>query len=272
VESKPRPRFRAIDVSAAALCAALYAAGCYLTAYITSPWGFGQFRPAVIIPGVFAIVFGPWPAAIGAAIGTLIADSVKHGTLYIPSLTAAVPGNFIGFFMLGKLLQGRFTWRRFVLVSSAMLVIANAVVAFLYILTKCALGVLILPPEGIVAISLGLTIWWYATMLPFMLFATPPLLKAVSAAAPSLVPEDVRTASVAKEDRFLFTLALVVPGLIFACLGLLLAFTPLGTWLFVGKLAALALEPTKVLLIASGGGLLALGLIFGAWAKFWVRG
>ena len=267
-----RGKLTAIEVSAAALCAALYAAGCYLTAYITSPWGFGQFRPAVIIPGVFAIVFGPWPAAIGAAIGTLIADSVKHGTLYIPSLTAAVPGNFVGFFMLGKLLQGRFTWRRFVLVSSAMLVIANALVAFLYILTKCALGVLVLPPEGIVVISLGLTIWWYATMLPFMLFATPPLLKAVSAAAPSLVPEDVRTASLAREDKLLFTLALLVPGLVFTCLGLLLAFTPLGTWLFPGKLAALALEPTKVLLVASGGGLLAIGLVFGAWARFWARG
>ena len=265
-------RPRAVDVSAAAMCAALYAVGCYLTAYITSPWGFGQFRPAVVIPAVFSIVFGPWPAAVGAAIGTLIADSVKHGTLYIPSLTAAVPGNFVGFFMLGKLLEGRFSWRKFITVSSVMLVVANAMVAFLYILTKCAMGVLVLPPEGIVAISIGLTIWWYATMLPFMLFATPPLVKAVSAAAPGLVPEDVREASLTGEDKLLFTLALVIPGAIFTSVGLLLALTPLGTWIFVGSLAALALRPTRALLIASGGGLLLLGLIFGLWARLWAKG
>jgi hypothetical protein len=42
-----------------ALCAALYAVGAYATAYIPSPWGFGQFRPAVVIPAFFAVVFGP---------------------------------------------------------------------------------------------------------------------------------------------------------------------------------------------------------------------
>ncbi len=256
-------------VAVTAVCAAMYAAACYATCYIVSPWGMGQFRPAVVIPAVFAVVFGPYPAAIGASIGTLIADSVKHGTLYIPSLTAAVPGNFLGFYMLGKMLEGRFSWRRFIVASSIVLVVANMVVAFLYIATKCALGVLVLPLSGVVAISLGLTVWWYATMLPFMLFVAPPIIKAISVAVPSSVPEDVKEATLSGEDRPLFTLALAVPGVMFTCLGLLLTFTPLSTWVFFGKLASLALEPTKVLLMVSGGGLLALGLGFGLWAKLW---
>ena len=254
-------------VAVTAVCAAMYAAACYATSYIVSPWGMGQFRPAVVIPAVFAVVFSPYPAAVGASVGTLIADSVKHGTLYIPSLTAAVPGNFLGFYMLGKMLEGRFSWRRFVVASSLMLLVANATTAFLYVLTKCALGVLVLPPSGIVALSLGLTMWWYATMLPFMLFVVPPIIKAVSRAVPSAVPEDVRKATLTSEDKPLFTLALAIPGAVFTCLGFLLTFTPLSTWIFFGKLASIALKPTRIFLMVSGGGLLALGLGFGLWTK-----
>ena len=275
-----RGRPRAVDVSATALCAALYAIGCLLTAYITSPWGFGQFRPAVVIPGVFAIIFGPWPAAIGAAIGTLVADSIKHGTLYIPSLVAAVPGNFIGFFMLGRLLKGRFSWRRFVVVSSLMLVVANAIVAFLYVGTIYFMGFLPpeLSPQALALFALALTIWWFATMLPFMLFVTPILVKAIARAAPSLVPEDVVSASFRAEDRKMFFLALVLPGLTFVALGALLAFTPLGSIVFAGLVvklkpgyALLSLEAMKFLLAISGSILFALGLIFGAWSHFFLR-
>lgn len=266
IKAKPQPAITSISVAATAICAALYAVFSFATAYIESPWGMGQFRPAVVIPAVFAVVFGPLPAGLGAAVGTLICDSIKHGCLYIPSLTAAVPGNFIGFYFLGYFLKGRFSWRRFIVLSSAMLLFANAMVAVLYLLTKCALGVLVLTPGQIAVLSVGLTLWWFATMLPFMLFLTPPLIEAVARAAPSVVPADVREASIAKEDKKLFILALVVPGLAFVSLGLLLAFTPLGAIAFPGKLS-LGLEPTKIFLVASGGGLLLLGLLFGAWVK-----
>lgn len=79
------------------LCAALYAIGSYFTAYIQSPWGMGQFRPTVVIPALFVSLLGPWIAGIGTAIGTLICDSIKRGTLHIGSLIAVVHGNFIGF-------------------------------------------------------------------------------------------------------------------------------------------------------------------------------
>ena len=52
-------------LTATIMCAALYAIGSYVTAYIPSPWGAGQFRPAVVIPSLFATIFGPLPAGIG---------------------------------------------------------------------------------------------------------------------------------------------------------------------------------------------------------------
>ena len=50
-------------VALTSICASLYALGSYATSYIESPWGTGQFRPAVVIPAVFAILFGPIPGA-----------------------------------------------------------------------------------------------------------------------------------------------------------------------------------------------------------------
>ncbi|MBN1683323.1 ECF transporter S component [Candidatus Bathyarchaeota archaeon] len=122
-----------VKIMVTVICAALYAVGSYLTAYIPSPWGVGQFRPAVVIPAYFAIIFGPLPAGIGAAFGTLLADSIKHGYLYPGSLIAAVPGNFIGFYFMGKLLWKKFSWDRFIIIINAGLFLANAIVSILYV-------------------------------------------------------------------------------------------------------------------------------------------
>jgi Na+/proline symporter len=88
---KRAKKSRSLMVISTALCAALYAIGAYATAYIQSPWGMGQFRPAVVIPAFFATIFGPWTGGVGAAIGTLICDSAKRSALHVGSLIAAVP-------------------------------------------------------------------------------------------------------------------------------------------------------------------------------------
>jgi uncharacterized membrane protein len=113
---------KSILTVATIMCAALYAISSFATAYIPSPWGFGQFRPGVVIPAFFAAIFGPMPAGIGAALGTLIADSVKHGYLYPGSYLAAVPGNFIGFYLFGYILRKKFNWGRFILASNVTLI------------------------------------------------------------------------------------------------------------------------------------------------------
>jgi len=86
------------------LSAALYAVVGILTSLgIVSPVvGVVRFWPAVIVPAVFAVLFGPWVGGIGAAIGIFISDMVfpGHGIALL-SLTVGVPANFLGFFLIG---------------------------------------------------------------------------------------------------------------------------------------------------------------------------
>lgn len=219
-----------VEVMVTAMCAALYAAGSYATAYIPSPFGFGQFRPAVVIPAFFATIFGPLPAAVGAAIGTLIADSLKHGMLYVGSLVAAVPGNFIGFYLFGYIVR-RFSWMRFIIASLATLIVGNAITAFSYVIVFKSIYLQALPfsPDTLFLISLGLTLYWFITMLPFVLLVTPLLIRAVAHAMPSIVPEGVHACCLMAEiPRKSFALAMVIPGLLMIIAGLATTFTPLG--------------------------------------------
>jgi uncharacterized membrane protein len=221
---------KSLFVTATALCAALYAIGCYATAYIPSPWGFGQFRPAVVIPALFGVIFGPIPSALGAAMGTLIADSAKHAQLHIGSLIAAVPGNFVGFYIFGKILKKKFSWGRFITASLITLVLANAIVAFSYVFFYRALFLQALPfsVEALTLVSLGLTMYWFATMLPFMLLATPLLLRLVTIAMPGIVSEEIRTSCLKAElPKRSFMLATVIPGALLLLLGLATSLTPL---------------------------------------------
>ncbi|HDM88801.1 MAG TPA: hypothetical protein ENG65_02265, partial [Candidatus Bathyarchaeota archaeon] len=40
--------------------AALYAVAIAVTSPIPTPWGVGHFRPGVVIPAFFSVVFGPF--------------------------------------------------------------------------------------------------------------------------------------------------------------------------------------------------------------------
>ncbi|MEM1674511.1 MAG: ECF transporter S component [Candidatus Bathyarchaeia archaeon] len=257
-----------LNIVLTALCAALYAIGAYTTAYIPSPWGFGQFRPAVVIPSVFAIVFGPWVGGVGAAVGTLICDSVKHGTLHMGSLMAAVPGNFVGFFILGYIMKKKFTWGRFILAPNLTLIIGNLIVAFLYVFLYKALytQTLQMPVDSLVMLSLGLTIFWFITMLPFALTITPILIRAVAMAFPGLVSEDVRIHSLKKEiPKTTFSLALTVPGILILLAGIVIAYTPFGNYLatsFPKIFTPAVMELLKILFHICGAVLLILGLAF----------
>jgi len=77
MNSEPWRQPYALIIVATAVSAALYAVGSLTTAYIPSPWGMGQFRPAVVIPSFFAVVFGPWAGGLGFS----RAWAVKRGCL-----------------------------------------------------------------------------------------------------------------------------------------------------------------------------------------------
>jgi hypothetical protein len=250
-----------IAITATALCAGLYAIGSYLTAYIPSPWGFGQFRPAVVIPSLFAVIFGPVPSGVGAALGTLIADSVKHGYIYEGSLIAAVPGNFIGFYLFGYIMK-RFTWGRFILASNLTLTVANLIVATLYvfIFKVLYLGQLALQFNALLFLVIGLTIWWFVTMLPFVLLVTPPLIRVVAHAFPAIVPEDVKTHSLQEEmPKRTFSLALLLPGLIMLLMGIATSYTAFGEFL-LNLFGALTKELIQLMFYGSGFIMLVLGV------------
>ncbi|MGQ9479724.1 MAG: hypothetical protein ACUVQ0_06945, partial [Thermoproteota archaeon] len=249
-------------VSSTAMCAALYAIGCYTTAWIISPWGFGQFRPAVIIPAFFGIIFGPIPSSLGAAIGTLIADSAKHGTLHLGSLIAAVPGNFIGFYILGHILR-KFNWTRFIYASIISLIVGNAVTAFLYVFLYRAFYLQKLPlfMDTLMFISLGLMIYWFITMLPFILLITPLLIRIFTHVMPSKIPEKTSIYSLKNEiPSNSFTLAMIISGLLMLSIGLLTTFTPLRDFtITAAKLTSTLL--VELMYYVSGTVLIALGFI-----------
>lgn len=263
-----------LETVAMSMCAVLYAIGAYLTAYIPSPWGFGQFRPAVIVPSLFATIFGPMPAAVGAAIGTLIADSVKHGHLYPGSLIAAVPGNFVGFYLFGYIVKRKFTWGRFVLASNLTLTIANLIVAFLYVFAFKVLyaNALNLSLEALTFLSIGLTIWWFVTMLPFVLLVTPLLIRAAATAIPSIVPEEVKTHSLKQElPKMMFSLAMLIPGLIMLLMGLATTYTDLGVYIF-NFFGAVTSTLIQLMFYASGIVLSILGILVYTGQRFlWQR-
>lgn len=266
--SKPRQPATLLLVTMA-INAALYAVGSFATAYIPSPWGVGQFRPAVIIPAFFATIFGPWVGGIGAALGTLIADSVKHGQLYFGSLIAAVPGNFIGFFLFGYVLKKKFNWARFITIANVTLVLANLIVAFLYVfafkvLYSSAATYIALSADALIMLSIGLTIFWFVTMLPFVLLVTPPLIVAVSNAFPSIVADDVRQSSLKELPKRPFALSMLVPGIIMIIIGLATTYTVFGTYLstnFASTFSTTIMALLQLLFYGSGIILSALGLI-----------
>jgi hypothetical protein len=89
---------KTIDIVVIGISAALYA----VFGILTAGWNFlgVGFLPAVVIPAVFAVLYGPWVGGLGAAIGIFIRDMFVHGIPAL-SLSAGVPPNFIVFFLIG---------------------------------------------------------------------------------------------------------------------------------------------------------------------------
>jgi MFS family permease len=224
-----------VFLTATVMNAVLYGVFSLATASITSPLLAGRFRPAVVVPAFFATVFGPLCGGTGAAIGTLIADSLTHGgdVFYGGSWLASMPGNFIGFFLFGYIVK-KFSWKRFILASEVTLTVANGLVAFLYVFLF-KVFYLNLPTYGgasldaQMAFSLGLTLWWYVTMLPFVLLLTPLLIRATALAFPSFVPEEVRKNSLREEiSKGSIGAAMMIPGVIMIVAALGITFVWLG--------------------------------------------
>jgi hypothetical protein len=231
------------DVAVIGVCAALYAAFGLLTANF-SFLGIG-FLPAVVIPAIFAVLYGPWVGGISGAIGIFIRDMFVHGIAPL-SLAAGVPPNFILFFLIGYISLRNITLRQaiagVIIAAIALLVpiiiflpdftaytklttftflvaFTSTFILSLVIITAVAIrwkewrsyaiaavigqaagaGLLSVTVFAIspyflsyfgapIASSLVLPIfvWTFATELPFILLAGPPIINACYRAFPSL--------------------------------------------------------------------------------------
>lgn len=165
------PNSRAKSIASAAICAALFAAVNAATSFAPTPFGVGEFRPGVVIPAFFALVAGPLPAAVGAAVGSFIGDMVSlvptGRSTFILALAAGGSGNFLGFLVLGWIYEKLRSWRGFVIGTTAGLFVGNFVAA--------AVVVLILSLSA--PILSGLLLFWFGTMFPFVIIIVPVLLR-----------------------------------------------------------------------------------------------
>jgi len=117
---------RVLDIALISICAALYASIGYLTylGIFTPVIGVVRFWPAVIIPGVFAALFGPLVGGIGAAIGIFISDMLIHGNALL-SITVGVPANFVCFYLIGYISNREITWGKFVILSTLLFIVLH---------------------------------------------------------------------------------------------------------------------------------------------------
>ncbi|MEM2272753.1 MAG: hypothetical protein QXX56_00880 [Candidatus Bathyarchaeia archaeon] len=150
---------RSIDLMASAVCGVLYGVVGYiifLFTPITTPGiGVVRFWPSVVIPAVFAVLFGPLVGGLGAAIGIFISDLLIHGDPLL-SLSAGVTANFIGFYLLGYISRMRLNWTKIISVVSVILLAGLSILEYT-LLTYFSLNAAIL--------FIGLSVASYAAMV-----------------------------------------------------------------------------------------------------------
>jgi len=240
---------RALTLSLISISAALYAVAIALTSPIPTPWGVGHFRPGVVIPAFFSVVFGPVVGGAGAAIGCFIGDfalSFFNLTTPLLSLIAGVPGNFAGFYLLGWLVSKQRSVTSFILSSFASLIVGNLIAA----LGVLAYFWLIVPdwaawPTDLkVAVVSGLTLFWVVTMIVFVVPLVPILVAYIE---PTLKRTGVRgVSSLSWSGHMSLIKASVAIALVLSATYIVVSFIPGGNILFAGVL------PPELLLLASG--------------------
>lgn len=149
---------KVIDVAMTVTCAVLYTVVGYLSYMgIVSPVvGVVRFWPAVIIPAVFAALFGPWVGGTGAAIGIFISDMTYGHQIALLSLFAGVPANFLGFFIVGYIANKRIKWGHLGLGIIGVGIIA-ALIGYLYYINMISMDIL--------AIFIGMAVISWLTVI-----------------------------------------------------------------------------------------------------------
>jgi len=249
---------KSISLTLISINAALYAVAIAATSPIPTPWGVGNFRPGVVIPAFFSVVFGPFVGGIGAAIGCFLGDfSLSFFGLTTPllSLVAGVPGNFVGFYVLGWLYTKRHSLSSFILSNFIALFVGNLVAAlgvlayFLYIVPTWAVWSINLQ----VAVVVGLTLFWVTTMVVFVTPLVPVLVIYIEPTLSKIGVKGVSNLKPSNKADIFKSTGLVT--LVLIALYILITFMPNGSQLFAGTV------PPEFLLL-SAGVIFVTGLVF----------
>jgi len=238
----------AMRLSLISINAALYAIAIAVTSPIPTPWGVGHFRPGVVIPAFFTVVFGPIVGGVGAAIGCFLGDfalSFFGLTTPLLSLIAGVPGNFAGFYVLGWLMSKRRSVNSFVISSFVALSVGNLTAAlgvlayFWFVVPSWASWPLSLK----IAVVSGLTLFWVVTMVIFVVPLVPII---VSYVEPSLRRMGIKgVLNLTWNDSFSLIKSSGIIALILVTIYGFVSITPGGEKIFAGVL------PPEILLIGS---------------------
>jgi uncharacterized membrane protein len=262
VDGSIKLRSRAMSLSLISLSAALYAIAIALTSPIPTPWGVGHFRPGVVIPAFFAVVFGPVIGGVGAAIGCFIGDfalSFFGFTTPLLSLIAGVPGNFVGFYLLGYLVSKYRSWASFVLNSFIALMVGNLIAAlgvlgyFWFIVYDWASW----PMDLKISVTVGLTFFWVVTMIVFVVPLVPIFVTGVE---PILIKMGVKGTSIRRSKPADIIKSSSVVSIILAGLYALVMYVPGGNQIFSGS----GLPPELLILVSAI--IFVFGLIFAYFA------
>jgi len=156
---------RSSEIAVTGICAALYAVIGILTSFGLSVGGVA-FWPAVVVPAIFAVLFGPWVGGVGAAIGIFIRDVIYHGDPLL-SLIAGVTSNFAMFFILGYFSHRRINPQKTVL---------SAIIGGILLVGGLLLPTFLLPAESLLFTGLSTS----ETIALFAILATVSILAVVA--------------------------------------------------------------------------------------------
>ncbi|PVX27222.1 MAG: hypothetical protein CW716_03415, partial [Candidatus Bathyarchaeum sp.] len=160
---------KTMDVAMIGVSAALYAlVGIITNLGIIAPVvGVVKFWPAVIVPGIFAVLFGPWVGGIGAAIGIFVSDMVQPGHgIALLSLTVGCTSNFAGFFIVGWISRMNLKWRDILIMLAAGSIALTGMIGYVFSIGQLTfdvmamfLGVLLASDAIVVAFGLWKPEW-----------------------------------------------------------------------------------------------------------------
>jgi len=125
------------DIVLSGICGALYAVAgilIYNLLPITAPGiGVVRFWPSLVIPAVFAVLFGPKVGGIGGALGIFVSDTLIHNDPLL-SLTVGVTSNFIGFYLIGLISRKTINWKKTVEISSVVVVLLSLTMGYVLLI------------------------------------------------------------------------------------------------------------------------------------------